>query len=202
MIPWLDEATRRSLDVVASLLGLLLLSPLLLLVGLLVRLTSPGPALFSQERVGRGGRTFRILKFRSMRPSAEGPLVTSSGDSRVTPIGRLLRKTKMDELPQLINVLLGQMSLVGPRPEVPHYVKLYNERQRAVLAARPGITGPCQIEYCDEEAVLAAAPDPEAAYRDKVLPAKLEIDLRYLQRRTVLTDLGILYRTFLRLVRR
>jgi lipopolysaccharide/colanic/teichoic acid biosynthesis glycosyltransferase len=189
---------------VASLLALLLLAPLLLLIALAVALGSPGGAFFRQERVGRDGRPFKLLKFRSMRPGSEaqGQLTVGGRDPRITGIGYLLRKTKLDELPQLWNVLVGDMSLVGPRPEVPRYVALYTAEQRAVLSVRPGITGLASLAYIDENEVLSRSADPERAYIEEVMPAKLALDLRYVRERSLWLDLRIMARTALRLLRR
>ena len=195
---------RRALDVVASAVGLVLLSPVLAAVTVAIAATSPGPVFFRQVRVGRGGAQFRIFKFRSMRVDAEavGGQLTVDGDPRVTRVGAFLRASKIDELPQLINVLVGDMSLVGPRPEVPRYVALYTPEQRRVLAVRPGITDPASIRYRDEAAVLARAEDPERAYVDEVLPHKLAINLAYLDRRTLASDVGVILATLWRLLRR
>lgn len=195
---------RRALDVLASLVGLVLLSPVFAAVAVAIAATSPGPAFFRQVRVGRGGEPFRIYKFRSMRVDAEafGGQLTVGGDPRVTRVGAFLRASKIDELPQLINVLVGDMSLVGPRPEVPRYVALYTPEQRRVLAVRPGITDPASIHYRDEAAVLARAEDPERAYVDEVMPHKLAINLAYLDRRTLASDVGVILATLWRLLRR
>jgi len=179
--------------------GLLILSPILALVAIAVRLTSPGPAIFRQQRTGQFEKPFFILKFRSMRaaPAGKGTLLTAAGDPRVTPLGHLLRKTKLDELPQLWNVLRGDMSLVGPRPEVPVYTALYNPRQKQVLAAKPGITGPSIV--LGEEELLAAHADKDDFYLSTILPAKLEIDFAYCQKVEFLSDLKLLFLTFSRL---
>ena len=198
----LDEAARRAVDLVVSAAGILLVSPLLLVLACIVKATSPGPALYVQRRVGRRGRPFGLIKLRSMTATSGGPQITKAGDVRITRVGRFLRATKLDELPQLINVLMGHMSLVGPRAEVPKYVELYTPEQRRVLDAKPGITGPAQVQYIDEERILAASSDPEATYVNEILPAKLSIDLEYLRSRTVLSDLRILAVTLFRLVRR
>ncbi len=148
---------KRSLDFSASLVAVAILAPLLALLALVVFLSSGPPVLFAQKRVGRDGRPFRLLKFRTMRTDAgPGPAITASGDARVTRIGRVLRATKLDELPQLINVLRGDMSLVGPRPEVPRYVARYDDRQRGVLRVRPGLTDPASVHFRDEEQLLGA----------------------------------------------
>jgi lipopolysaccharide/colanic/teichoic acid biosynthesis glycosyltransferase len=189
---------KRLFDVAASLLGLLLLAPFLLLAALLVRLDSPGPALFRQERVGRNGRPFRILKFRTMCVDAEskGMSITVGADRRITRAGAFLRRYKLDELPQLLNVLRGEMSLVGPRPEVPRYVAMYPaEVRERVLSLPPGITDPASIVFRDEGEILAAASDPEAAYVREVMPAKLSHYLRYVEGRTFTGDLRIILDT-------
>ncbi|HMN06638.1 MAG TPA: sugar transferase [Flavobacteriales bacterium] len=185
---------KRAFDLVFAFCFLLLLLPLLVVMALAVALTSPGGAFFRQVRVGRHGREFRLLKFRSMRPDSEakGQLTIGGRDPRITAVGYVLRKTKLDELPQLWNVLVGDMSVVGPRPEVPKYVALYNEEQRAVLSVRPGITGMASIHYIDENELLAKAADPERAYIEEVMPAKLALDLKYVRERGFLLDLRII----------
>lgn len=189
------RAAKRAVDVAAACWGLALLSPVLAGAALAVKLSSPGPVLYRQERIGRNGRPFHILKFRSMRVNASGPAVTARGDSRITGVGRLLRRTKLDELPQLWNVLVGDMSLVGPRPEVRRYVDLFPEDYARILTVRPGVTDFAAVEYRDEEAVLAAAPDAEAAYISKVLPAKIGLYHRYLDAMSLTTDVELLLRT-------
>lgn len=196
------EGLHRLFDVFVSGTALILLSPALLLLALLVRLSSPGPALFRQQRVGRNGELFWLFKFRSMRVGSDGPAVTAGGDSRITPIGRRLRQWKLDELPQLFNVVRGDMALVGPRPEAPKYVRHYTEEQRQVLAVRPGITGVSQLEFRHEEALLAGHDDVESVYIHTILPVKLSLDLRYVRERTLGGDIVILLRTVLVLLRR
>jgi lipopolysaccharide/colanic/teichoic acid biosynthesis glycosyltransferase len=186
---------KRFMDVTVSAASLLLLAPLLAAIAVAIRVDSSGPALFRHERVGRHGRKFQMLKFRSMAHGAVGAAITSAGDARVTRVGRLLRATKLDELPQLWNVLVGDMSLVGPRPEVERYTRLFPAEYAAILEVPPGITDFAAIEYRDEEAILGAAADPEAAYRDVVLPAKITLYRRYLAERSFRTDLSILART-------
>lgn len=190
------ESAQRLLDIVAASAALVVLAPLLALIALLVRAASPGPALHRAERAGRGGRPFRLLKFRSMVAGAarQGPGITRTGDPRITPLGRVLRRAKLDELPQLFNVLRGEMSLVGPRPEDPRYVALYTPEQRRVLAVRPGLTSPATIRFRAEEALLAGD-DWEAQYVSAVMPQKLALDLDYLARRTFWSDLRLLLRT-------
>lgn len=185
---------KRILDILVAACLLLLLFPVLLCFALLVALTSAGGAFFRQERVGKEGRPFRLLKFRTMRPGSEatGQLTIGGRDPRITGVGRWLRRTKMDELPQLWNVLVGDMSLVGPRPEVPKYVALYAPAQRAVLSVRPGITGLASIRYIDENELLARAADPERAYIEEVMPAKLALELQYVREHNLWQDLRIL----------
>lgn len=165
------------------------------------RLQDGGPALYRATRVGRGGKLFKLLKFRSMCVDADrrGPGITAAGDRRVTWLGRWLRKTKLDELPQLVNVLRGEMSLVGPRPEDPRYVALYSDAQRQILEYVPGLTGPASLEFSDEESRLQGL-DWEDTYRSQILPAKLRLDLEYLGRRTLRTDAILIARTAARVV--
>ncbi len=187
---------KRLFDLLVAGCGLLLLSPLLLVIALAVRLDSPGPMFFRQERVGRGGRPFRIHKFRTMCHGAGGALITVGEDARITRVGAFLRRTKLDELPQLLDVLQGTMSLVGPRPEVPRYVALYPGALRdKVLSVRPGLTDLASIEYRNEGALLARAADPEREYVETVLPAKLKLAADYVEHRTLALDLRILART-------
>ncbi|MBN8280492.1 MAG: sugar transferase [Gammaproteobacteria bacterium] len=189
---------KRTFDVLASVAVLAVLWPLLLLVAAWVRLDSPGPALFRQERVGLRGELFTLLKFRTMAatPLPGGPLVTAAGDRRVTRAGRWLRPTKLDELPQLLNVLAGDMSLVGPRPEVPRYVTLWPPQQRdLILSVRPGITDEAAVVFRDEERLLAAAADPELYYVEEILPRKLALYVAYVRGRSFGGDLRLLART-------
>lgn len=196
---------KRLVDVLGSALALLLLAPLLLLVALAVKLDSPGPVFFRQQRVGRGGVPFCIHKFRSMRPDApaQGPAVTVGRDARITRVGHWLRHHRLDELPQFIDVLKGDMSLVGPRPEVPRYVAHYPaELAAVVLAVRPGMTDPASLAHIDEATLLGQAADPERCYIEQILPAKLRLQADYARRATVWTDLGVLARTLAVLLRR
>ena len=189
---------KRIFDICTAALALLLLSPLLLLLALWIKLDSPGPVLFRQERVGRHGVLFRIHKFRTMAVDAptRGPQLTLNADARVTGVGRRLRQYRLDELPQLIDVLRGRMSLVGPRPEVPHFVAHYPEALRvAVLAVRPGLTDPAAIAHLDEAALLAGAQDPERAYIENILPTKLRLQAEYAGRATLRSDLAVLLQT-------
>ncbi len=194
---------KRSVDLVGSALGLLLILPLIPVLAILIYVTSPGPILYRAQRVGRDGRPFTVYKFRSMVLDADraGPGVTGAGDSRITSVGRFLRQTKLDELPQLFNVLRGDMSLVGPRPEDPRYVALYTPQERAVLTVRPGITSLASIRYRHEEALLAAD-DWETQYVHDLLPKKLQMDLTYVRDRSLMLDLRILMATLVALAQR
>jgi lipopolysaccharide/colanic/teichoic acid biosynthesis glycosyltransferase len=178
----------------------MLLSPMLLAIAALVKASSPGPALFRQERIGRCGVPFRLLKFRTMVLAASGPQVTAAGDRRITPLGRILRQYKLDELPQLINVLLGEMSIVGPRPEVRQYVQRFESDYERILRVRPGITDFAAIAFRDEEAILASSADPERAYIEIVLPEKIRLYDQYLKRMSLATDLNIVARTLIEVV--
>jgi len=195
---------KRLLDLLLTLPVMLLLLPVYLVVAVAVKLSSRGPVLFRQERVGRGGRPFTILKFRSMVANASelGPAVTAGRDPRVTGLGRFLRRTKLDELPQLWNVLAGDMSLVGPRPEVPEYVAHYPAHlKEKVLSVPPGITADAAIEFLDEEEALRGVDDAHAHYIERVLPRKLELYERYVDEWTLRSDLKTLFRTFLAMLR-
>ncbi len=192
---------KRAFDMVCAALGLLVLSPVLLLCALLVGLTSPGGVLFRQERVGKDGVPFTIYKFRSMRKDNAGLKISTSSDSRITPVGRVLRKAKLDELPQLWNVLKGDMSFVGPRPEVREYTDLYTPEQRQVLLVRPGITGLASIRYRNENDLLSASTDPNRTYIEEVMPAKLALDLEYIPRACVSYDVRLILETLVTVVR-
>ncbi len=192
---------KRLFDIVAAGLGLLLLLPLLLGIALWIKLDSPGPVFFRQERVGRHGVPFRIHKFRSMRSGAPGLQLTVGTDPRITRAGAWLRAKRLDELPQLIDVLQGTMSLVGPRPEVPRYVAHYPAALRdVVLAVRPGITDPSSLDFLDEAILLAAAADPEREYIERILPIKLQRAADYARQATLGTDLRVVWRTLQRLL--
>jgi lipopolysaccharide/colanic/teichoic acid biosynthesis glycosyltransferase len=190
----------RAVEAPVALLGLAVALPVVAAAAAAIRLTSGGPVLFRQMRVGRGGRTFELVKLRTMESRAGGAEVTSHDDPRITRVGAFLRRTKLDELPQLWNVLRGDMSLVGPRPEMPRYVDLRDARWARVLSARPGLTDPSSIRYRNEEQLMArVAGDREAYYRDVLLPAKLELSLAYLSGRTWKSDVAILFRTAARI---
>lgn len=188
---------KRSLDICLSLALLALTAPLFAVIALLIRKESPGPVFYQGLRVGKDGRPFRMLKFRTMVVNADkiGGPSTPDDDPRITRTGRWLRKHKLDELPQLINVLKGDMSFVGPRPEVPQYVELFTEEERAILTMRPGITDWASLWNCDEGAVLAGSPDPEKTYLEKIRPHKVRLQLEYVRKASLCTDILIALRT-------
>lgn len=189
---------KRLFDILASGLGLLCLSPLFAILAIWIKADSRGPVFYRQVRVGRGNRDFRIFKFRSMRPDSDkGRLITVGGhDPRVTRSGYYIRKYKLDELPQLINVFIGDMSLVGPRPEVRRYVDMYSPEQMRVLDVRPGITSLASIRYRNENEILAASDDPDRTYIEKVMPDKLAIDLEYVADASLINDIRLIFSTF------
>ena len=189
-------ACKRAFDILCSFLGLTVLRPVLLVVSVLVAVTSPGGVFFRQERIGKDGRPFRIFKFRSMRKDNAGLKITTGNDSRITPVGRFLRKSKIDELPQLINVLVGDMSFVGPRPEVADYVNLYTPYQRQVLLVRPGITGLASIRFRNENDLLTASDDPNRTYVEQIMPRKIDLDLEYIPHASVFYDIKLIFQTF------
>lgn len=191
----------RLIDIVLSIFGLIMLSPILLLTAIGISLESRGGVFFRQTRVGKDFKEFKLLKFRSMFVNSElrGQLTVGSRDARITKMGYFIRKYKVDELPQLINVLLGDMSLVGPRPEVPKYVSKYTKEQKRLLSVRPGITDYASLYYFEEADLLAASDDPERTYIEKVMPEKLSFSLRYLNQKSVYSDLKIMIFTVLRL---
>ena len=188
---------KRAMDLVFAMCGLLLFAPLMLVLALAIKLDSPGPVFFRQERVGRGGRPFRIHKFRTMVESpADGLQLTVGADDRITRVGRWLRARRFDEIPQLINVLVGDMSIVGPRPEVPRYVALYPaEAREKVLSVRPGITDPAALTFRNEAELLAKAADPEREYVQVIMPRKLQHAIAYAERASLWTDLLLIART-------
>ena len=194
-------ACKRAFDILCSFLGLTVLSPVLLVVSVLVAVTSPGGVFFRQERIGKDGRPFRIFKFRSMRKDNAGLKITTGNDSRITPVGRFLRKSKIDELPQLINVLVGDMSFVGPRPEVADYVNLYTPYQRQVLLVRPGITGLASIRFRNENDLLTASDDPNRTYIEQIMPRKIDLDLEYIPHASVFYDIKLIFQTFAVVIR-
>ncbi len=201
----MSRLVRRVVDLVISCIGLILLAPFMAVIGVLIKGDSKGPVLFRQERVGLHGRSFTLLKFRTMSTALDttGPQVTAGGDLRVTTVGRRLRSTKLDELPQLVNVLKSDMSLVGPRPEVPRYVAQWTPHQRdVILSVRPGITDPVTVTLRREEEILSQAPDPERHYIDVLLPDKARRYVDYVERRTLASDAVVLLQTVWAIVRR
>ena len=192
----------RFFDIIFSALGLVVLAPVFAVISLKIRLGSKGGSFYIQERIGKDGKAFGLYKFRTMRIGAdnEGLLTVGEHDQRITRIGHFLRKTKMDELPQLLNVLKGEMSLVGPRPEVRKYVELYTEAQRKVLSVRPGITDYASIEYVNENELLSQADDPERTYIEKVMPDKIKLNIRYLEHYTVSEYFKIIFLTLIKIL--
>lgn len=188
----------RFFDILFSFLGLIALSPLFIVLYVLIRLESKGGGFYSQERVGRNGVPFRLYKFRSMRVGSDrkGLITVGERDNRITRTGLFIRKYKLDELPQLWNVLKGDMSLVGPRPEVEKYTRLYTPEQRRVLSVRPGVTDWASIEYVDENRILGAAADPDCAYVEEIMPAKIVLNMRYISHPTVGEYFRIIFATF------
>ena len=198
------KITKRLFDIVACIAAAAVLCPFWLCIGLLVACGSKGSALYRQTRVGRDGKEFKLLKFRTMRQDADkvGGLITVGEDSRVTRIGRFLRKYKIDELPQFLNIIKGDMSIVGPRPEVPKYVALYDERQRKVLSVRPGLTDYASIEYIAENELLAKSSDPDRTYIEEIMPAKLELNLKYIENQSVTEDLRLIFKTLFSILKK
>lgn len=186
------QAAHRLVDVTWVAAGLVILIPVLCVLAALILWHDERPIFYSQLRVGRRGKLFRIWKFRTMRADSEGSLITAAGDRRVTRLGAVLRRCKLDELPQLFNVLMGDMSLVGPRPEVPEYVQMEAPIWQAILQVRPGVTDLATLLYRDEEKLLGTARDPNAFYRETVLPAKLVLNLGYLRSRSIWRDLNLI----------
>lgn len=188
---------KRLFDIIISLLALVILLPVLIIISIWVLLDSKGGILYRQRRVGKNNHDFTLLKFRTMHPGADtkGLLTVGERDPRISGAGYSLRRTKLDELPQLINILAGDMSLVGPRPEVRKYVALYTDEQLKVLDIRPGLTDNASLAYIDESEILAKSEDPEKTYIETILPAKLELNLQYIRERSMGKDIGIIFRT-------
>ena len=193
----------RFCDIVFSLFGLLLLCPVFIVVALWIVIDDQGPVFYRQQRVGKDGKDFGLLKFRSMRVGADKMSLITVGDRdpRVTRAGYYIRRYKLDELPQLWNVLVGDMSLVGPRPEVRRYVDLYTPKQSKVLSVRPGITDYASIEYIDENALLAESDDPDKTYIEQIMPAKIALNMRYINHRTIGEYFTIIFLTFAKIIR-
>ena len=194
---------KRIFDVVFSLIGIIILLPLYILISILILLSGKGGILYNQERVGRNSVIFKVFKFRTMRPDSfsKGALTVGSRDPRITEVGYYLRKYKLDELPQLFNVLFGDMSFVGPRPEVKKYTDLYNEEQRKVLSVRPGITDYASIKFRNENDLLAASDEPEQLYIDEIMPEKLALNMKYIQDNTIFKDIKIIIDTFYTIIK-
>lgn len=193
----------RVADFIFSLLGLIFLIPFFLVLAIWIKLDSKGPVFYQQIRVGRNGVDFKLFKFRSMSIGADkkGLITVGAKDARITKIGFYLRKYKLDELPQLINVLIGDMSLVGPRPEVRKYVDMYNEEQRKVLSVRPGITDYASIEYAEENVILGQASDPDKAYIEQIMPDKIQYNMKYINSQTITEYFKIIFLTFIKIIR-
>ena len=198
----LNKIIKRIFDIVCSGLGLIILSPFLLFVAIKIKSGSDGPVFFKQIRVGEKGKEFKILKFRTMVVDAEklGRQITVGNDNRITKIGAFLRKYKIDELPQLINVFKGDMSLVGPRPEVPRYVNMYTEEQRKVLDVKPGITDLASIRYRDENELLGQAENPDEFYINTIMPDKLALNMEYINKSNIFLDIYIILQTILKCI--
>ncbi len=194
-------AVKRIFDVCCAAVGLVLTSPILLAASVAVGTTSPGGVLFRQERMGRGGKPFTIYKFRSMRKDNAGLKITTGHDARVTGVGKFLRKSKIDELPQLWNVLKGDMSFVGPRPEVREYTDLYNEEQRQIFLVRPGITDLASIEFRNENDLLTGSDDPNRTYIEEIMPYKIDLGLTYIENLSLGYDIKLILRTLITVIR-
>ena len=192
----------RVADLLISLIGLIVLSPVILLFALLIVIDDFGSPLYIQERVGIKGTTFKLLKLRSMKNRSAGLLISTSNDSRITAIGKFIRKYKIDELPQLLNVLMGSMSIVGPRPEVSKYVRLYSETQRKVLLVRPGITDYASITFKNENEILGNSQDPESTYINYILPRKLRLNMIWIRNKSLFTYFDCIFRTLFRILLR
>ena len=193
---------KRLFDIIISFVAFAIFWPLLLVIALAIALESRGGIFFKQQRVGRGERVFWIFKFRTMLPDSEskGLLTVGGRDTRITKVGYYLRKYKLDELVQLFNILKGDMSWVGPRPEVPKYVNMYNEEQKKVLSVRPGLTDYASLAYINENEILQKSTDPEQTYIEEIMPAKLQMNLLYIKEKSLLTDLKIMWKTFLKIL--
>ncbi len=195
---------KRAFDIVSCTLAVLVLFPFGLIIALCIACGSKGGVFYQQTRVGKDNKDFKLLKFRTMRPNADqqGLLITVGADSRITRIGGFLRKYKIDELPQLLNIIKGDMSVVGPRPEVRRYVEMYDERQRRVLTVRPGLTDYASLQYISESELLAESADPEKTYIEEIMPAKLELNLQYIEKQSLKEDLKLIFQTLFSIFRK
>ena len=193
---------KRIFDITLSLFGLIILLPFMLIIAILIKIDSKGPVFFKQIRVTKNGKEFKIFKYRTMKVGSDKySQITVGKDGRITKIGSFLRKYKLDEIPQLINVLIGDMSLVGPRPEVPKYVALYTDEQKEILKVRAGITDYASIEFSDENDLLASEEEPEKAYIEKIMPKKIELNKKYLSEISILTDIKIILLTIKKILK-
>lgn len=194
---------KRVFDFIASLCGLIVLSPILIIIAICIKIDSKGPVFFLQKRVGKNKEIFEIYKFRTMVTDAEnlGKQITVGNDSRITRVGKIIRKCKLDEIPQLINVLKGEMSLVGPRPEVPKYVDLYDNYQEQVLLVKPGITDYASIEFRNENDILGGSINPEKTYIDEIMPAKIELNMKYIKNISLVEDFKLIINTILAILK-
>lgn len=199
----LSLVIKRIFDIVASLCGLIILSPMLMIVAICIKLDSKGPVFFKQKRVGKNKRIFEIYKFRTMVTDAEklGKQITVGNDSRITRVGKFIRKCKLDEFPQLINVLKGEMSLVGPRPEVPRYVELYDEYEEQILLVKPGITDYASIEFRNENEILGNSSNPEETYIEEIMPTKIELNMKYIRNISLAQDIKLILNTILAILK-
>lgn len=199
----LSLVIKRIFDIVASLCGLIILSPMLIIVAMCIKLDSKGPVFFKQKRVGKNKKIFEIYKFRTMVTDAEklGKQITVGNDSRITRVGKFIRKCKLDEFPQLINVLKGEMSLVGPRPEVPRYVELYDEYEEQILLVQPGITDYASIEYRNENEILGNSSNPEETYIEEIMPTKIELNMKYIRNISIVEDIKLIVNTILAILK-
>lgn len=197
-----NRTIKRLFDILASGIGIIILSPVLIIIALRIKTGSDGPVFFKQVRVGQGGKEFKILKFRTMVVDAEklGRQITVGADNRITKVGAFLRKYKLDELPQLFNVFKGDMSLVGPRPEVPRYVNMYTEEQRRVLEVKPGITDLASIRYRDENELLGQAENPDEFYINTIMPDKLALNMEYINKSNIFFDIYIIINTIIKCI--
>ncbi|NLK95026.1 MAG: sugar transferase [Clostridiales bacterium] len=199
---YINKIVKRIFDIIASFLGIIFLSPILIIVSICIKLDSKGPIIFKQQRVGQYQKKFNIYKFRTMVNNAEslGKQITVGGDSRITKVGGFIRKFKIDELPQLFNVLFGNMSFVGPRPEVPKYVNLYSDEEKAILEVKPGITDLASLKYSNENDILAKVEEPEKYYIDVIMKDKIKLNLEYIEKSNLFYDIKIIFKTIIKCI--
>lgn len=199
---YINRIVKRIFDIVASFFGIIVLSPILIIVSLFIKIDSKGPIIFKQQRVGQYHEIFNIYKFRTMVNKAEslGKQITVGGDSRITRVGNFIRRYKIDELPQLVNVFLGDMSFVGPRPEVPKYVNLYSDEEKAILEVKPGITDLASLKYSNENDILSKVEEPEKYYIDVIMKDKIKLNLEYIEKNNLFYDIKIIFKTILKCI--